>query len=182
MVWWQWWRQHPLYHVKMFKWESEQMGAAAPSSRTASRSLRVVRSDKREPSCSISHFVLVISSARWSCATDPRRAGRRILIKQLSARRSFDFLFQLPPARTGTGRIALLIFFSLTGECETPSQAALMTPQPCNSTLSRVLVCFSSLTCCNYVFGEKRMLNYCVKARPNKQNHCFFSCTSLVSE
>lgn len=109
LVWWQRWRRHTLYHVKMFERECEQLRRPV----TASRSLRVVRSDKREPSCSISHFVLVISRARWSCATDPRRAGRRILIKQLSDHRSFDFLFQLPPARTGTGRIALLIFFPL---------------------------------------------------------------------
>lgn len=134
------------------------VGAAAASGRTASRSLRVVRSDKREPSCSISHFVLVISRARWSCTTDPWRAGRRILIKQLSARRSFDFLFQLPPARTGTGRIALLIFFPVTGECETPSLAALMTPQTCNSMLSGVLVLFLSRTCCNYVFGGEKKI------------------------
>ncbi len=144
MVRWQRWRQQTLYHAQMFKRESEQTGAAVPSGRIARVGhSETVRSDKREPSCSISHFVLVISSARWSCATDPRRAGRRILIKQLSARRSFDFLFQLPPARRN-GEDCTIDFSPVTGECETPSQAALMTPQRrvIIARLSRVLVCF----------------------------------------
>ena len=34
--------------------------------------------------------------ASWSWRADPCRAGKGILIKQLSARRSFDFPFQLP--------------------------------------------------------------------------------------
>ena len=61
-------------------------------------SLRAVTADLWASSCSISHFVLVISLPGDHAALTLVGQAWGILIKQLSARRSFDFPFQLPGA------------------------------------------------------------------------------------